>query len=156
MITNKTQSKFALAACCLILSLLTSCSKGKDKQEDTSTTIEEEYIAEHDIAMTVSSLADAISVGETLSPTDYDYKGVLTDGSGMPIYTDINGTPGEWIVEIKDKYTASIQNTNGGDLIPASVVQYIISNTRIDAANRQIKNEETDEFSEEIYLFEAR
>lgn len=52
------------------------------------------FHADNDIAMTVRSLVDAVRVGETLLPADYDFVGVLTDGQGTPLYTDVDGAPG--------------------------------------------------------------
>ncbi len=69
--------------------------------EDSEAT--EYFHADNDIAMTVRSLADAIKVGEPLDSTEYDFNGVLTDGQGAPLYTDVQGSPGTWIVDVLDK-----------------------------------------------------
>ena len=93
-----------LASICFIF-MLNSC--GQSSKSDVSNTEDSEateyFHADNDIAMTVRSLADAIKVGEPLDSTEYDFNGVLTDGQGAPLYTDVQGSPGTWIVDVLDK-----------------------------------------------------
>ena len=112
---------------CLILS--TSCGKRQSGTESDETLTEgEEFHADNDIAMTIRSLADAIRVGEPLDSTEYDYVGVLTDGQGTPIYTDVQGSPGVWVVDVMDKKSVSIRNLYLGDLLPDDLESYILQN----------------------------
>lgn len=87
--------------------------------------------ADHDIAMTVSSIIDAINVGQPLDSTDYNYTGILTDGEGRPLYTDVQGTPGIWEVKVLTPNSAVISNLYLGDLLPEYLVQYILSTNKI-------------------------
>ena len=83
------------------------------------------FVADNDIAMTVRSVADAINVGEPIDSLDYSFKGILTDGTGMPLFTDIEGLPGEWEVEVISPSVVQIRNVNSGDLISEDLVGYI-------------------------------
>lgn len=83
------------------------------------------FHADNDIAMLVRSLADALAVGERIDSTDYNFEGVLTDGQGMPLYTDAQGGPGEWVVEVLNDSTAAIHNVFVGDLLPGQLREYL-------------------------------
>lgn len=98
-----------------------------DTLEPTST-----FIPDNDIAMTVRSVADAINVGEAIDSVEYAFKGVLTDGTGMPLFTDIDGLPGEWEVEVISPYVVQIRNVNSGDLISDDLVGYIAAALQLD------------------------
>lgn len=111
--------------------LTTGCEKKAKVVKLDDIPPSEEYHADNDIAMTIRSLADAISVGEELDPTQYDFEGILTDGQGMPLYTDLHGNPGGWKVEIVSKDTAMISNMYLGDLLHDDLVNYIESNVSI-------------------------
>ena len=65
---------------------------GKDSDSVFSAS-QQDFHADNDIAMTLGSIADAIRVGEPLDSATYSYTGVLTDGVGRPLYTDVDGTP---------------------------------------------------------------
>lgn len=91
----------------------------------------EDYHADNDIAMTVRSIADAIRVGEPLDSTEYDFTGILTDGQGTPLYTDVQGSPGVWVVDIIDKKNASIRNLYLGDLLPGDLEAYLLQTLQI-------------------------
>lgn len=110
--------------------ILTESCGGKSLSEATynedSSSTTEYYHADNDIAMTIRSIADAIKVGEPLDSTDYDFKGVLTDGQGTPIYTDVQGAPGMWVVDVLDSKNASIKNLYLGDLLPSDLQSYIL------------------------------
>lgn len=86
---------------------------------------QEDFHADNDIAMTVSSVADAIEVDEPLTSEDYDFEGVLTDGQGSPLYTAEDGTPGRWTVRVMAPDRLEISNTLRGDLLAASLRQYL-------------------------------
>lgn len=86
---------------------------------------EEYYQADNDIAMTVRSMADAINVGEPLDSTDYNFSGVFTDGMGSPLFTDFEGLPGQWEVDVLGPREVRIRNIGVGDLFPDSLVQYL-------------------------------
>lgn len=107
---------------------MVSCSgssQNNDNQAADSIAVED-YHADNDIAMTVRSLIDAIRVGEPLDSIQYDFEGVLTDGSGRPLYTDIQGAPGVWQIEVDSPGSAIIRNIYLGDLLPADLEQYIV------------------------------
>lgn len=94
----------------------------------------EEFHADYDIAMTVRSLADAIKVGEPLDSTEYDFQGVLTDGQGTPLYTDVQGSPGVWVVDVLDHKNVSIRNLYLGDLLPTDLESYILQSLSLEGA----------------------
>lgn len=89
------------------------------------------FHADNDIVMTIKSLADALRVGEPLDSTQYDFEGVLTDGQGTPLYTDIQGAPGTWQVDILDVNNAIIRNIYLGDLLPDDLQAYILQSLEI-------------------------
>lgn len=93
---------------------------------------EDAFAANNDIAMTLRSVADAINVGESIDSLDYSFKGVLTDGSGMPLFTDVDGLPGEWEVEVVSPSVVRIRNVNTGDLISDDLVGYISAAMQLD------------------------
>lgn len=106
---------------------LTNCSVShKEIQDaDSAVALADEYHADNDIAMTLRSITDAIRVGEPLDTLDYNFEGVLTDGEGRPLYTDIQGTPGVWEVDIMSPTSAVIRNVYLGDLLPDYLETYI-------------------------------
>lgn len=111
----------------LVLLTVVSCSHGtKEKANHDNLPQREEFHADNDIAMTIRSLADAIRVGEPLDSTQYDFLGVLTDGQGAPIYTDVQGAPGEWVIDVIDKGSVSLKNVYLGDLLPKALETYIL------------------------------
>lgn len=90
------------------------------------------YHADNDIAMTLRSLVDALREDEPLDSASYNFEGVLTDGQGYPLYTDVQGGPGVWKVEVLGEHTAAIRNLYLGDLFPDDLRTYIISSLGID------------------------
>lgn len=123
----------------LVLIALTACGDNDKKtvSENIESSDEMEYFhADNDIAMTVRSLADALKVGEPLDSTEYDYEGILTDGQGTPLYTDIQGAPGLWVVDVLDKRNVMIRNLYLGDLLPLDLQTYILQSLRIPENNR--------------------
>lgn len=111
-----------MAACALFAwTMLGSCSGGsKDESKEA-----EEYHADNDIAMTIRSVSDAFVVGEPLHDKGYHFEGVLTDGAGMPLYTDIMGSPGQWSVDVVSANELRIHNLYLGDLLPENLRQYL-------------------------------
>ncbi|MEZ3532893.1 MAG: hypothetical protein K1V90_07465 [Muribaculaceae bacterium] len=126
-----------LASICFIF-MLNSC--GQSSKSDVSNTEDSEateyFHADNDIAMTVRSLADAIKVGEPLDSTEYDFNGVLTDGQGAPLYTDVQGSPGTWIVDVLDKKNVIIRNLYLGDLLPGDLEAYILQSLRLNESHK--------------------
>lgn len=116
----------------LILSaLLASCS-GKEKTESDSVDTSADYQhADNDIAMTIRSMIDAMNVGQPLDSAEYNFRGILTDGSGMPLYTDIQGAPGQWEVEVTSATRARVRNLYLGDLVPEELTQYLLKSLEI-------------------------
>ncbi len=86
----------------------------------------EEFHADNDIAMTIRSIVDAIKVGEPLDSSLYDFEGILTDGQGTPLYTDIQGSPGLWEIDVIDNRNVKIRNLYLGDLLPSDLQTYLI------------------------------
>lgn len=116
-----------------------SCDKGKKSNTDSARTDsvieytnDENYHADNDIAMTLMSIADALKQGEQLDSIDYNFDGVLTDGTGRPLYTDIQGTPGTWTIRVESPTTVSIKNVYLGDLLPESLKNYIVQSFGLD------------------------
>lgn len=88
----------------------------------------EEYHADNDIAMIAKSFADALVINEPLDTLENNFTGVLTDGEGHPLYTDIQGSPGIWDVNVTNPNTAVIRNVYLGDLLPGYLESYITTN----------------------------
>lgn len=124
---------------------LWSCGKGSnsadsssvDNKEDSTELSSEDnvYHADDDIAMTLKSIADALKQGEQLDSLDYNYSGILTDGTGRPIYTDIHGAPGEWTITVNSPNSISIKNLYLGDLLPEALENYITLSLGLDESN---------------------
>lgn len=88
--------------------------------------VAEYFHADNDIAMTVRSLADALRVGEPLDSAEYDFEGILTDGQGTPLYTDVQGAPGQWVIDVLDEGNVMIRNLYLGDLLPDDLEAYLL------------------------------
>ncbi len=124
-------SRMAVGSAMLLL-LLASCNGNKkDSGEETDS-----YHADYDIAMTVRSAADALRVEEPLLAADYDFEGVLTDGEGAPLYTDVQGAPGQWQVEVISPQSLRIHNVYLGDLLPENLEQYILTSLALTDTDR--------------------
>ena len=93
---------------------------------DVAESDEGPFHADNDIAMTVCSIVDAVRVGERLDSADYGFEGVLTDGQGTPLYTDLEGNPGEWAVKVIAGDEARISNLRLGDLMTEDLRSYIV------------------------------
>lgn len=109
-----------------VIALLASCS-GSKRTENPGDNPDDTYHADNDIAMTVSSIADALRVGQELDSIEYDFEGVLTDGQGKPLYTDLTGSPGAWSVNVVSPDRVSIRNLYLGDLLPEDLTQYLVN-----------------------------
>lgn len=118
--------------------LLYSCGGGKPKKQDSekqTSKTEAAYHADNDIAMTVRSVIDAISIGETLDSANYYFRGVLTDGQGYPIYNNLNGIPGNWEVIPVSDTALIIRNVDLGDLMADDLEHYITGNIGLSDAD---------------------
>lgn len=133
-------SRIAASSLATITLLSTSCNSGHNEQQDNSAdsatitdtsangedvAAEADYHADNDIAMMVRSLADAISVDEELNAADYEYRGVLTDGRGRPLYTSPTGAPGVWTVRVANGKAAEITPDMPGNIMQADLKAYI-------------------------------
>lgn len=96
---------------------------------------ENQFHADNDIAMTVCSLVDAVRVGQQLDSADYNFNGILTDGQGTPLYTDLEGNPGEWKVRVVNTEEARISNLHLGDLMTEDLRNYIIGSLGLNGAD---------------------
>lgn len=102
---------------------------------------DETFTADNDIGMTVRSVAEAINIGESLDSTEYNFEGVLTDGVGMPLFTDMSGMPGEWEIEVVDSTRVRIRNLDTGDLQPFRLIEYLTANLRAGSQEILLENE---------------
>lgn len=130
----------ALTVAILLMAHVAGCSRPNGNasiadSDSIATATAEYYHADNDIAMTVRSLVDALSIGERLDSVNYDFKGVLTDGQGRPLYTDITGTPGIWEVDVTSPTSAVIRNTNIGDLLPWDLEHYLVQTLNLDESD---------------------
>lgn len=122
--------------------LINACSQTADNQDKGNVAsppaiiVNEDFHADNDIAMTVRSLADAIKVGEPLDSTEYDFEGVLTDGQGAPLYTDVQGAPGVWVVDVLDQKNVTLRNLFLGDLLPDDLEAYLLQALRLSENNK--------------------
>lgn len=140
----------------LLLSALTlaACRDNEQKSDagvQPAPATPDVFHADNDIAMTVRSLADALKVGEPLDSAEYDYEGILTDGQGTPLYTDIQGAPGVWVVDVLDPRNVMIRNLYLGDLLPDDLQSYLLQSlnttgeARLDfTAHEAVDDDETD------------
>ena len=117
-----------------------------------STAEPEPFIANNDIGMTVKSVANTINIGERLDSTDFNFEGVLTDGIGMPLFTDLQGMPGQWEIEVVDSTELRIRNTNAGNLRPHELLEYL-STTLGDGGTEMQPVEEMDRGDTHIQIY---
>lgn len=135
LISLTVRSKTAGIICLLVV--FTGCGGSHESVDnsDTLRAVMENYHADNDIAMTLRSITDAIRVGEPLDTLDYNFEGVLTDGEGRPLYTDIQGSPGEWIVDVISPTSAVLRNVYLGDLLPDYLETYIAGSLNLSDSN---------------------
>lgn len=148
----------SMAAIALILIILMSSCSGKSGGEnpaDSASAPETSFHADADIAMSVRSIVDAIKVGEKLDSADYDFEGILTDGQGRPIYTDLQGNPGIWTIDVLSSTNAALRNVKAGDLLPDDLEEYIVGNLGLSRADLVATSEydDDDETTVQIYDF---
>ncbi len=119
----------------VMLIVLISCgSKTSGISLESAMPEDNQFHADNDIAMTVCSIVDAVRVGERLDTADYNFDGILTDGQGTPLYTDLQGNPGEWKVRVVSDDEASISNVHLGDLMTEDLRNYIIVTLNLNSA----------------------
>lgn len=111
------------AAAVLAVFMIVACARRPEAA--SAPAAPQPFHAENDIAMVMRSLADALAVGERIDSADYSFEGILTDGQGMPLYTDVQGGPGEWVVEVLNDSTAAVHNLYVGDLLPGQLLAYL-------------------------------
>lgn len=128
---------FLLYAGMILVAMVVGCHKNHSQQKavSDSATVPEEYHADNDIAMIVQSIADAIKMGEPLDTAEYNFEGVLTDGEGHPLYTDIQGSPGTWETLVISKKSAVVRNIFLGDLLPDALESYLAQSMQLTADN---------------------
>ncbi len=120
----------------VMLIVMVSCgNKTPGIRYDATMPEEPQFHADNDIAMTVCSLVDAVRVGEKLDSAEYNFNGILTDGQGTPLYTDIEGNPGEWQVRVVNEEEARINNLHLGDLMTEDLRSYIIGALNLNHAD---------------------
>lgn len=144
------------AAFIIIAVIQSSCGRMKTDQAQDSgeASRQEQFHADADIAMSVSSIVDALKVGEALDSADYDFEGILTDGLGRPIYTDSQGNPGEWSVDVLTDSSAAIRNLNTGDLLPDQLEDYIVKGLGLDRSNIIESSEYDDDDDTEMSVYD--
>ncbi|MDE5840334.1 MAG: hypothetical protein K2H49_05385, partial [Muribaculaceae bacterium] len=103
---------------------------------------------------TVCSLVDAVRVGESLDSVEYDFDGILTDGQGTPLYTDIEGNPGEWKVRVVSGEEAQISNLYLGDLMTRDLRNYIIGALNLNSADLATAYVNPNDEHEFIWLYD--
>ncbi len=110
----------------ITLVAMASCTGTSSGQADSASVApDHDDHADNDIAMTIRSIMDALNVDQPLDSAEYNFQGILTDGSGRPLYTDIQGAPGQWSVEVLSSTRARIKNLYLGDLVPEELTQYL-------------------------------
>lgn len=120
----------------VMLIVLVSCgNKAGGINYESAMPEESQFHADNDIAMTVASIVDAVRVGELLDTADYDFNGILTDGQGTPLYTDLGGNPGEWQVRVVGPDAARINNLHLGDLMAEDLRRYILGALNLNDAD---------------------
>ncbi len=120
----------------VMLIVLISCgNKTTNISYESTMTEEDHFHADNDIAMTVCSIVDAVRVGERLDSADYDFDGILTDGQGTPLYTDLGGNPGLWQVRVVSADEAHISNLHLGDLMTDDLRNYILGALNLNNAD---------------------
>ena len=139
----------------VMLIVLVSCGNRTVPGGNDSVSPEEsQFHADYDIAMTVCSLVDAVRVGERLDSVEYNFNGILTDGQGTPLYTDIEGNPGEWKVRVINEYEASISNLYLGDLMTGDLRNYILNALHLNSADLVTAYRNPVEDDEYIWMYD--
>lgn len=134
--------------------LLTGCRGRSHADTDSDTLPVDSFHADNDIVMTVRSIIDAVKVHEPLDSAYYDYEGVLTDGVGRPLYTDLQGTPGVWNVDVLSEDEVVIRNVYLGDLFPDDLENYIIEQTDVRPTDQISSDEYDDDDETELSVYD--
>lgn len=132
--TYKHQLTYKGISALMLSLLLMSCNNSSQNKQDTAPT-DDSQPAANDVAMTVRSIVDALNVGEELDSATYNFSGILTDGRGVPLYTNIDGYPGEWEVVVNSSNSASIRNTELGDLYGEDLKEYLLKELNLKPDN---------------------
>ncbi|MDE6536495.1 MAG: hypothetical protein K2M13_00405 [Muribaculaceae bacterium] len=154
------RKSYGMGLCFLLFTfMLISCHANKEKAEEPAKdsiayVIDDSYHADNDIGMTVRSVIDALHQEEELNGEDYDFTGILTDGAGHPLYTDLTGTPGEWEVKVVSPAKLVIYNKALGDLLPQALEMYIAQCLMIDNNNIISENNSFLEDGENVHIYE--
>lgn len=128
--------KAEMALISILIVVMFSCGNRYAAVSPDSEAAEDSHFhADNDIAMTVCSLVDAVRVGEQLDSAEYGFDGILTDGQGTPLYTDIAGNPGEWKVKVINDWEANISNLYLGDLMTTDLRNYILGALNLNTAD---------------------
>lgn len=159
---NISRKKWSHFGCAVVL-LFLFCDCSNDNKRITSDSVQDSaqldtaFHADNDIAMTVRSIADAIRVGEQLDTADYNFTGVLTDGQGRPLYSDVNGAPGVWDVDVLSPTSATIKNVEVGDLLPEDLELYLVASLGLDESNEvdSLSHKGVDGRETSVYDFEG-
>lgn len=138
----------------LLLSIVSCGKRGGEASADDAAELPRQFHADNDIAMTVRSLVDAVRVGESLDSSDYNFTGILTDGQGAPLYTDVEGSPGQWMVKVESPAEAQIRNLYVGDLMAGDLQNYIISALNLTSADLATVYRSPDNENEEVALYD--
>ena len=149
---------FGISVGAAALVLLVACSSKSNESgaRPSADSTRAEYHADYDIAMTLRSAADAIQVGEPLDTSLYNFEGILTDGEGRPLYTNIQGLPGNWEIDVLSPTSIEIRNLEVGDLLPDYLKTYLLAAVDVTAMNLvHSYSDEEDEFDTEIYGFDG-
>lgn len=131
-----------------------SCGGGGKEAESADTSYIDEYHADYDIAMTLRSITDAIKVGEYLDSLEYNYSGILTDGLGHPLYTDIQGNPGEWEIDVLSPTSVMIKNVYLGDLLPDDLKSYLTGTLNLSSDNVVYIDEPDSDSDDETIVYD--
>ena len=127
----KLSFKGCLLAAAIFL-ILPSCSgSGSKSASDADSAAAASLHADNDIAMILRSLIDALNVEQALDSNIYNFRGTLTDGSGRPLYTDVQGSPGAWEVRVINDSSAALRNIYLGDLLTEELQQYLLTTLHI-------------------------
>ncbi len=138
----------------IVLTVACSCGGNTTTAvKDTEIEAVEMFHADNDIAMTLRSLVDALRVGEKLDSSVYNFDGILTDGQGTPLYTDVEGRPGEWSVSITGGDEACVRNLFVGDLMEEDLRNYIIASLGLNGADLITAYRNPDNEEELIYVY---
>ena len=153
------KNRLCIAACAVsapaLLVAVSACGNQKVVADNDSLPQHyESFHADNDIAMTVRSLVDAVRVGEQLDSAIYNFTGILTDGQGTPLYTDVEGAPGEWSVRVESTDDACIRNLYVGDLMSDDLQSYILNSLNLNNADLVTAYANPDNEEEIIRLFD--